>query len=59
MEKQAAEFLFKTDNGARQRRLGYIAFASRLGEVEFLCNSEEISNLIHLHGSLPVTSRKT
>ncbi len=51
-KKRPSKLLFEKLDGARQRGLRHIALLACAGEIQLLGHREEITNLVHLHGSL-------
>ena len=51
VEKMPAELVFQELDGTGQCRLGNVAFLGRPGEVQFVAEREEISDLMHFHGT--------
>ncbi len=57
-EKIAAQLALKEFDGARQRRLGDVAFFRRAGEIQRPRNRQEISHLVHFHTDVPLAATK-
>jgi len=56
MEQQPAELLLQQLDCARQRRLRDVALLGGLGEVQRICDGQEIADLVHLHSD-PLSTR--
>ena len=57
-EKVATQFAFQKLDRARQRRLCYVAFFRRAGEIQRPRDCQEISNLVHFHADFPLATTK-
>src|SRR5512139_1566287 len=53
-EKVATQFAFQKLDRARQRRLCYVAFFRRAGEIQRPRDCQEISHLVHFHSDAPL-----
>jgi hypothetical protein len=53
MEEGATEFSLQLLDCPRQSRLRHVASLCRFGEVEVLCDRQEISDVMHFHLDRP------
>jgi hypothetical protein len=51
VEESAAQFFLELPDRPCQRRLSHMAALSRMGEVKVLAQGQEVSHLMHFHGT--------
>src|SRR3990172_8990965 len=55
-EQLPTELLLELLDGARERRLGDVAFLSGTREIQDACHRQEISHLVHFHSKSPTAA---